>query len=171
MIPASVEFSRPLPVDRVPREGSTETIEAEPKELAALALRLGVPALHALSAELRAEPWRGGGLKVAGRFTADLDQICVVTLEQFRDTVEGPVERVYLPETAVTGGDEEDADHIVDGTVDLGELVAETLVLSLDPYPRKPGAAFPGVEFGFETPSSSFADLAILRQPGKPKGS
>jgi hypothetical protein len=171
MRPAPVEFSRPLPVDRVPREGSTEIIEAEPKELTALAARLGVPALHSLTAELRAEPWRGGGLKVTGRFTADLDQICVVTLDQFRETIAGPVERVYLPAAAVAGGDEEDADRLVDGTADLGELVAETLVLSLDPYPRKPGAAFAGAEFGAETPSSSFADLAMLRQPGKPKRS
>lgn len=171
MRPAPVEFPRPIPVDRIPREGSTEIIEAEPKELAALATRLGVPALHSLTADLRAEPWRGGGLKVTGKYTVDLDRVCVVTLDQFRDTVEGPVERVYLPATALAAGDEEDADHLVDGTADLGELVAETLVLNLDPYPRKPGAAFRGAEIGTETPSSSFADLAMLRQPNSPKRS
>ena len=33
-------------------------------------------------------------------------------------------------------------DPIVNGRIDLGGLVAETLVLGLDPYPRKPGVAF-----------------------------
>jgi hypothetical protein len=171
MKPAPFEFSRPLPADRVPREGSTEIIRAEPKELAALAKRLDVPALHSLSAVLRAEPWRGGGLKVTGKFTADLEQICVVSLDPFRETLKGPVDRVYLPEAAASASEEEDTDHLIAGIADIGELVAETLVLSLDPYPRKPGAAFTGAEFGEETPPSSFSDLARLRKTVKPKTS
>jgi uncharacterized metal-binding protein YceD (DUF177 family) len=151
MKPAKVEFSRPLPADRVPREGSTERVAADPKELAALAERIDVPLIHSLSADLRAEPWRGGGLKVTGQFKADLEQICVVTLEQFREMVEGPVERVYLPDAAASAGDEEDADRLVNGEADLGELVAETLVLALDPYPRKPGASFETTEYGTES--------------------
>ncbi len=31
---------------------------------------------------------------------------------------------------------------LVDGIVDLGALATEFLILGLDPYPRKPGAAF-----------------------------
>ena len=38
--------------------------------------------------------------------------------------------------------DEDDADPIENGWIDLGEVVAETLALDLDPYPRKPGEAF-----------------------------
>jgi len=166
MKPALFEFSRPLPADRVAREGSSESIAADPKELSALALRLGVPVLHSLTADLKAEPWRGGGLKITGRFKADLDQICVVTLDPFRDTVEGTVERIYMPETAVAASAEDDVDHLVDGTVDLGELVTETLVLALDPYPRKPGVSFEGAEFGGESAPASFAGLAALKKSG-----
>ncbi|MBL8905555.1 MAG: DUF177 domain-containing protein [Rhizobiales bacterium] len=166
MQPAQVEFSRPLPADRVPRDGSVENIAADPKELAALATRLDVPVLHSLTAELRAEPWRGGGLRITGRFKADLDQDCVVSLDRFRDTVEGTVERIYLPQTAVATSEDDDADHLVDGIADLGELVTETLALALDPYPRKPGASFEGAEFGAESAPASFAGLAALRQRG-----
>ena len=164
---AQPEFSRFLPADRVPREGSSETVTADPKELAALAKRLDIPVLHGLTAELKAEPWRGGGLKISGRFKADLDQICVVTLDQFRDTIEGPVERVYLPEAAAEETEEEDdTDYLVDGAVDLGDLVTETLVLALDPYPRKPGASFGSAEFGADSAPASFAGLAALKKPG-----
>jgi uncharacterized metal-binding protein YceD (DUF177 family) len=167
MKPAQVEFSRPLPADRVMREGSSEHVAADAKELAALALRVGVPVVHSLTADLRAEPWRGGGLKITGRFKADLDQICVVTLDQFRSTVEGPVERIYLPEAAELTSEEDDADHLVDGAADLGELVTETLVLALDPYPRKPGVSFEGAEIGAESAPASFAELAALKKPGR----
>ena len=85
------EFSRPLQVDRVPKAGSTEKIAAEPAELKALARRLKVPALHALSAELRATPWRGGGLKLEGHITADIEQVSVISVETFRETGFGTI--------------------------------------------------------------------------------
>ena len=77
---STVEFPRPLIVDRVPRMGSTEKIDADPAECAALARRFGIPAIHRLHAEIRATPWRGGGLKLEGTITADLEQVSVVSL-------------------------------------------------------------------------------------------
>ena len=86
---ATPEFSRPLQTDRVPKLGSTEKLKADPKELLALARRMKIPALHALSAEIRATPWRGGGMKLEGHLTADLEQVSVISLEAFRETVIG----------------------------------------------------------------------------------
>lgn len=140
-----IEFSRPLQVDRVPKLGSTEKLAAEPEELKALAKRLKIPALHALSAEIRATPWRGGGMKLEGHITADLEQVSVISLEAFRETVSVPLARYFLPHGAVVDNDQEDdADPIENGWIDLGEVVTETLALDLDPYPRRPGEAFPG---------------------------
>lgn len=137
------EFSRPLQTDRVPKAGSLEKIAAEPQELKALARRMKLPAIHSLTAEIRATPWRGGGLKLEGHVTADIEQVSVISLEAFRETVSIPVARYFLPPGAVVENEEEDdADSIENGWVDLGEVVAETLALDLDPYPRKPGEAF-----------------------------
>ena len=136
------EFSRPLIVDRVPRKGSHEIFAAEMKECSALALRFGLPAIHALKAHLVATPWRGGGLKVTGDFTVDLEQLSVVSLEPFRESYTIEVERYFLPPKIAIDGIEEDAEIIENGEVDLGELVAETLSLELDPYPRKKGEEF-----------------------------
>lgn len=138
-----IEFSRPLQTDRVPRAGSTEKLKAEPEELKALAKRMKVPAIHALSAEIRATPWRGGGIKLEGHITADLEQVSVISLEPFRETVSVPLTRYFLPAGAVAeNADEDDADPIENGWIDLGEVASETLALDLDPYPRKPGEAF-----------------------------
>jgi hypothetical protein len=158
------EFSRVLKVDRVPKLGSTEKIAADPSELQALARRLDVPVIHSLSATLRATPWRGGGLKLEGELVADIDQVSVVSLEAFRSQQRFPVLRYFLPGGGATG-EEEDADPIIAGHIDMGETVAETLALELDPYPRMPGeeAALPApVEEPDDTPASPFAALKNL---------
>jgi hypothetical protein len=140
------EFSRPLPVDRVPRKGSHEHVKADAAECAALARRFNLAALHAFSARLLAAPWRGGGLKVTGTVEADLEQTSVISLEPFRRSVSFPVERFFLPPKEAGDAAEDDADPIVNGVVDLGEIAAETLGLELDPYPRKPGESFDAPE-------------------------
>lgn len=165
--PHTVEFSRPLKVDRVPQDGSDEVVTADREELAMLAERLGLVVLHALSAKLRASRWRGGGLKLDGTLKADLEQVSVVSLEPFRHTVEFPVLRYFVPPGAATG-DEDDVDVIESGHVDLGEVVAETLALELDPYPRQTGEVFddiPESARNEETKPSPFAGLARLKRP------
>jgi hypothetical protein len=49
------------------------------------------------------------------------------------------------------------------GTVDLGAVATEFLLLGIDPFPRKPNAVFdaPG---GSDRPESPFAALAALKQ-------
>ncbi len=160
------EFSRPIPVDRIARDGSDETISADPKECAALAKRLGVFAIHSLGAVLRAEPWRGGGVKLSGLVAADLEQMSVVSLEAFREMVEFPVERYFLPPHQAAADMESDADPIEGGHIDLGEVVAETLALERDPYPRRADEKFDAIiEDGAEK-VSPFTVLAALK-PGK----
>ncbi len=135
------EFSRPLTVARISAKGSHERLQADVRELQALAKRFGVPAVHALSGLLLAKPWRGGGVKVTGEVECDLDQTSVVSLETFRSTVHFAVERYFLPRHAMTGGEDE-VDPIENGEIDLGEVMAETVALELDPYPRAEGEAF-----------------------------
>jgi uncharacterized metal-binding protein YceD (DUF177 family) len=142
-----LEFSRPLEVARVAKLGSHEKLNADNRECVALAKRLLIPAIHSLTAELKAKPWRGGGLKITGELRADLEQESVVSLEVFRSKLVFPVERYFLnvPPNADIESDE-DIDPIEQGIVDLGEVVAETLALELDPYPRKPGESFQSAE-------------------------
>jgi uncharacterized metal-binding protein YceD (DUF177 family) len=137
------EFSRPLEVARVPKLGAHEKLQATDAECAALAKRLLVPKIHAIKAELKAQPWRGGGMKVSGQATIDLDQESVVSLELFRSTQVVALERFYLNIKGEADVDSElEIDPIENGIIDLGELVAESVALELDPYPRMPGESF-----------------------------
>jgi uncharacterized metal-binding protein YceD (DUF177 family) len=170
------EFSRPLDVTRVPPQGSIERISAEPTECVALAKRFGLPGLHSLEAELKVSRWRGEGLKIKGRFTADLDQTCVVTLETFRSTLADEFESYFLPTGTSAGADralieEGDAEPFENGIIDMGEVVAETVALALDPYPKKPGVTFADViedesqeEAATRPEASPFAGLGRLKR-------
>lgn len=137
------EFSRPLTVARIAAKGSHERLEADAKECKALAKRFGVPAVHGLRGLLLAKPWRGGGVKVTGDVECDLEQVSVVSLEAFRSTVRFAVERYFLQRHVLAGGEDE-VDPIENGEIDLGEVMAETIALELDPYPRAEGEAFAG---------------------------
>jgi uncharacterized metal-binding protein YceD (DUF177 family) len=54
------------------------------------------------------------------------------------DLVEQPPERPEDEEFEI-GLDDEIADVIEDGRIDLGQYAVEQLALNLDPFPRKPG--------------------------------
>lgn len=167
MKPVTPEFSRPVEASRIARAGSTEKISADAKECVALARRLDLPGVHGLSAVLRVEPWRAGGLKVRGQLVADIEQLCSITLEPFRGIETRAVERYFLPPQVLreTSGEDADVDTLEEGRADLGELVAETLALELDPYPRKPGAVFAAhIESAPAAAPSPFAVLSGTRR-------
>ncbi len=161
------EFSRPLQVDRVPALGCHERIAADEKECVALAKRLGLPMLHSLAGLLKIVPWRGGGLKITGTLKAEVDQVSVISLEPFTSTLEYAIERYYLSPRAGRPTPEEDVDMIEHGIVDLGEILAETLALELDPYPRQEGEVFNEIREELEPAKvSPFIGLSKLKPTG-----
>jgi uncharacterized metal-binding protein YceD (DUF177 family) len=169
MTPESVgPLSRPVSVQHLPPEGLEVTVEATPEERAALAKDFKLPAIHALEGRFRlsGSPKR---VHVEGAVRARVRQTCVVTLEDFEDSIEEEVE-VDFAAPEVAGSDQESADYeapdeIASGHIDLGALTAEFLALGLDPYPRKPGADF-SFEGGGDAPDSPFAGLRKLKPSG-----
>jgi uncharacterized metal-binding protein YceD (DUF177 family) len=155
------ELSRPLGLGQIPQAGRRERIVASAAECAALALRFGIPAVHALAAELvlRREP--GGAIAAEGELVAEVTQDCVVTLEPVRQSVRAPLRLRFLPEGDAFSDDPEAPDEItIEGDfLELGEAVAEQLALALDPYPRAAGLAEPPPEPGPTAVPSPFAAL------------
>ena len=146
------EFSRVVRLDELPPGGTTMTLDAEPAERDALARRFSLLALHRLQATLRLEPGAvagGRSLHVFGRLGAEVEQECVVTLDPVPARIDEPVDLTFAEGAAAPEGEavvaveaEDPPEPIEDGTVDLGEALAELLALALEPYPRKPGAVF-----------------------------
>ena len=106
---------------------------------------------------------------------AALSQSCVITGDPVAAHVDEPFAILFTPEpTEVTPDDEielgsADCDVVFyDGAqIDLGGAIADTLALSLDPYPRSAGADAALKEAGVmtEEQASPFAVLAKLRNP------
>jgi uncharacterized metal-binding protein YceD (DUF177 family) len=169
-----LEFSRPVVVDRLGHEERSYDIEAGAEERSALASRFGILAVDAFSAHIRLKRLAGGqAVRVNGRFSADVVQSCVVTLEPVPAHVEEEFDLVYAPEgeddqeEIVVALDEQDPPElIVDGIIDIGEAAAEHLALALEPFPRKPGAEFSAAKEEVSEPAkpNPFAVLASLKK-------
>jgi uncharacterized metal-binding protein YceD (DUF177 family) len=167
------EFSRVFRVDELPPGGLSVTLTAEPTEREALARRFGLLALHALTATARLVPRPGSrsgrSVTVEGRFEAEVEQECVVTLEPVRNVVADRF-AVMFAESAVPSEaellldaeGEDPPEPLVDGAFDLGEAVAELVALAIEPYPRAPGAVFEAPAAGAEPEKVS--PFAVLRR-------
>jgi uncharacterized metal-binding protein YceD (DUF177 family) len=166
------EFSRPVDVASVGRSPRTLTIEATADERTALARRFDLPAIERLSARLTVAPEAAGtAYAVTGSLSAEVVQECVVTFEPVRAEIEEPVEAVFGEAPADVLGEEVDVDPlettvepIESGSIDLGELVAQHLLLALDPYPRAPGASLPATAVDDAADDAPFAALRALRR-------
>ncbi|HBI18410.1 MAG TPA: DUF177 domain-containing protein [Brevundimonas sp.] len=107
-----------------------------------------------------------------GRVVAHAVQTCGLTLEPLPVDVDRRFS-IQMAEAAAEETDEieitldeEGADLIEDGKIDLGQYAVEQLVLSLDPFPRKPGAEFVQPEEPSEI--SPFAALKALKDREDP---
>ncbi len=171
------EFSRPLAIEKIPSSGMEQQLVAKADERDELAQRFGLLELPKLEATLTIHPVRADQtIEVTGSFAADVLQQCVVTLEPITNHIEHELKVLYAASELLEGGagpsdlNEEDMEPILDGSIDLGELVAQNLGIVLDPYPRKPGVGYVEVVYGEEKQEPGpLAQLVNL--PKKPKDS
>ncbi|MDP9096467.1 MAG: DUF177 domain-containing protein [Pseudomonadota bacterium] len=159
------EMPRPLALDRIGALLFEQKIEARPDELEPLARRMGVPAVHRLACSFRLRRVGASVIEAEGVLSAEVVQVCVVSLDEFTQAVEDRFSLQFVPEGAEAPDDDLEApDQITydSSAIDLGETAAQQLALALDPYPHKPGAEeFPDEITG---PANPFAALAARRR-------
>lgn len=122
-------------------------LEANEPERAALAKRFGIVAIDRLTAEVTLEPTKSAILAM-GRLTADIVQSCAVSAEDVPVSIAEPLSLRFVPERGPSRPNEEielDAEELDEiefsGTqFDLGEAVAQSLALAIDPFLEGPGA-------------------------------
>jgi uncharacterized metal-binding protein YceD (DUF177 family) len=142
------EFSRVIRCDEIGRLEPALHVEANREECAALAQRFAFASIERLSANygLAIE---GEAVIASGSIKASLSQPCTATGEPVAEVIDTPFIIRFLPEDAATlaPGDEVELDaqecdtvFYTDGRIDIGEAVAETLALAVNPFPRSPDA-------------------------------
>lgn len=163
------EFSRMIDIRSIgPHPVS---LEADPAERAALAARFGLVAINALTADITLLP-EGAEISANGRLRADITQSCAVSGEDLPAKIDEKLRLRFVPERNISEDelelDEDELDEIpYQGTAfDLGEAVAQSLALAIDPYATGPDAQRAREEAGLSTPEASgpFAALARLRK-------
>lgn len=159
------EFSRIYDAARLPV--GEQRLDASAAECAALAQRFGLVAVKALSAgvTLLAD---GPTVRAKGMVSADVVQSCAVSGEDLPVSIKEALSLHLVPPADSPVREEEielEADELdeieMDGTrFDLGEAVAQTLALAIDPYLEGPGAAEARRKAGIvsEGQSGSLAD-------------
>ncbi|MDQ3140014.1 MAG: DUF177 domain-containing protein [Pseudomonadota bacterium] len=170
------EYSRPVRIDTLSVVPHAMAIEADQSERQALAKRFNLLGIDRLTAEI-ALTRAGDAVKASGTLAAKVTQRCVATDAPVAASVDERFDIVFRPQPATPGAEDEielsDAEMDVvfyDGAaIDIGEAVAETLSLSLDPYPRAPDAEAilraAGVKQEGEAGGAAFAGLKGLLKP------
>lgn len=162
------EFSRPFDVRRL--DHRAVTLVADASERAALARRFDIVRIDRLEAEIVLER-EGEALNAAGTLTADVVQSCAVSAEDLPVAIREPLAFRFVPARGAAQPDEEvelDADELDEieftGTsVDLGEAVAQSVALAIDPFATGPQAD-EARRLLDEGSASPFAALAALKK-------
>ena len=172
------DFAHRLTLDRI-RDGERIELAASEAERREIADRLGLASLDRLEAHVSLGR-DGDAIRAKGRIGAALEQRCVVTGEPVSAHVDEPFEIAFLPEPTTSVPDDEvelaeqDCDVVFHdgGSIDLGSAIADTLALSINPYPRSAGAEAVLKEAGVlsEEQASPFAALAQLKERLKDDG-
>jgi hypothetical protein len=175
---AGAPLSRTLKADEI-RDGASGEIVAQEAEMAAIARMLDLARLEGLAFVYRFARTSGGHLRLTGKLTAKLTQTCVVSLDPVETELGLLVEVEFWPVTLVeelVRNAEESGSHeildwpepILDGTIDLGSVIYESLATAIDPYPKREGANFQWTDRPPEASeagnSGPFAALATLRR-------
>lgn len=183
---SETEWSYPFQAENATSRGKTLHIQANPDQLKAIAKRLDVKEVKSVEADLTLTLQNGGHiLYINGNFKADVIQECVVTNEPLESFVQDDIEAWYADHDkaipfaraqqkikAIEEGDEvqmldekDDPESMVDGQVDLGEMVIQFLSLAINPYPRKDGnyENIEGGEDSSQSPQQQATQQATLR--------
>ena len=159
------EWSHLVNADEIDESVSAFEISPDEEEAQALTRRLDVKALENVTAKLNLQR-QGQVIYVQGRAQAKIIQSCVVSLDPVETQLEEEFEAWFAdPEQAVSiskarrerelkkGNSEvpmleesDDPEPIIEGQIDLGELVVQYLSLGINPYPHAEGVEYQNPE-------------------------
>ncbi len=150
--PRTPEFSRIVTLDDLAHGPVTLAYSANEAERAALARRFGLVAVGRLEVRVTITP-AGEAVLLDGEVEGAVTQACVVTLEPIDSTIASRLSVRYISpdafaaevggedEEEALGAESEDIEPLPEHGIDVGEVAAQYLALSLEAYPRKEGVA------------------------------
>ena len=173
--------------DDIPAGGLSMTLACSPADLQALAGRLDIPSVNALTVTVALTAGKSpGSVHITGEVKASLTRVCVASMEEMPEEIDAPftLDLVTADVADMLDAEEAYADPAVadydviddEGIVPVGEIAAQTVALLMDPYPRKngmPDVSTHGVAINAPPlqKKNPFSVLQGLKSPdGKPSG-
>ena len=170
------EFSRKVALSRLDGQVWASELEARPEERNALAVRFGLQSVDRLVASVEVHPRNVHGLiRVDGRFSADVVQTCIVTLDPVPAHVEEDFTAYFTDDPDYAQADDLEVEVAIEAAdppepitgdaIDVGETAVQYFATALDPYPRCPDASIDALEaeLGEDIRNNPFAVLARLK--------
>lgn len=142
-------YSEPLRLHHI-GAGVQRRLKPDAEAIKRIVRALDLQALDMFEVDINLVP-TVSGWRLDGRVIADAVQTCGLTLEPLPVRIDRKfsVQMVEATEHEADENaeidlelDDDSADQIEGGSLDLGQYAVEQLALSLDPFPRKPGAVF-----------------------------
>ena len=168
----SPELSKIVKLSDIGGAALTGKIVANGDQLKALASRFDLPSIEAITADYRLEA-KEHEIRFTGNIRSDLHQACSVSGQPFPVSVAEDYNIIFVEKIEIAPAEEEielateDCDMIEyeNAQIDLGEAIAQTLFLALDPYPRGPDADIAAEKTGLksEEEAGPFGALAALK--------
>lgn len=157
------EWSYEVLAEKVTEKPYEVHFEATEQECKDIARRLDVIEIDSLKATVTLTRERGSiKIRAEGSVICDVKQLCVVSLEPVASHLKSKFEAWFSDDSGVVSLDavrqkkrnstidseqevpdeKDDPEPIVDGRIELGEIVIQNLALSLDLYPHAEGAVY-----------------------------
>lgn len=169
------EFSRLFDVRQADRKQAR--LEPTEAERAALSTRFGIVRIDSLVADLELSLIQRAGaahVEVRGTLKAEIVQPCAISAEDLPVSIDEPVFLRFVPEGSVQYAPDEEIELDADACdeleyqgahIDLGEAVAQSLALAIDPFLTGPDADAARKAAGIGTPEDQgpFAALKGLK--------
>lgn len=141
------EFSRPADIRGITAE--PVVLEANEEEREALARRFSLVSVNALSATLSLEA-EGDEISATGTLTAEIVQSCAVSGDDLAQSIHEDISLRFVPLAKLEASEEDEEIELEEGDLDeigyegtsfdLGEAVAQSLALAIDPFAEGPNA-------------------------------
>lgn len=144
------ELSRRIKIKGLP--GKPVLVEANAGERKALAERFGLPGIDTLHAEVALEQ-TARAIRASGTLSAAIRQTCAISGEDFPANIKEDFDLRFVEAGKLTPAADEGAELVIEleaddcdeigysgDSIDLGEAVAQTLGLAIDPYAEGPNA-------------------------------
>lgn len=167
------DLSLTIAVDTVGTDPLSYTVVATDADLSSVRERFDLLEARSLSADIAVELRPSDkAVQIKGHLKANIVQRCVISLDPVPETLDEPFELLLVSEKVADAWDEQEAyldpdhpdyDALEGDEIPLGEIVAQTLSIVMDDYPRaegvEPEASVKGVTIGEPERTNPFAIL------------